>query len=180
MSADRNALELREKYMGIPTNLQADVARLFAAHGSSPAQVEIDRSLGGYTDGVTSDGSQFIAICMFAVQEETLQFLHITNLMSRVVPLGTAPSNCPMDVFGFSSNTTNANWTHDQNNTLALHRMDLTAQELIKLGVPATLVSEDFDSGEIGPEDLETQTERFSMVVVTLNGATPPPPLANP
>jgi hypothetical protein len=166
--------------MPIPAALSADVQRLFDIHNANPANAQVDEILGGYTDGLSSDGSMFIALCLFNIGEKSLQLLHVMNLQNRIVPLGTAPNNCSMDVLGFASNTTNAHWSHEQNTNLALDRMDETRKELIKDGVPAEMVALDFESGELGDPGVEDPDERFSMVVVTLNGATPPTPLANP
>jgi hypothetical protein len=173
-------LSWKEKYMPIPTNLQADVQRLFDMHDANPAHAQVDEILGGYTDGLSSDGTQFIALCLFPVGSKELQLLHVTSLQNRIAPLGKDPNNCSMDVFGFASNTTNAHWSHEQNNNLALDRMDQTRRELINDGVPSTLVVMNFDSGELGDPGVEDPDERFSMVVVNLAGATPPVPLTNP
>jgi hypothetical protein len=163
--------------MGIPSNLQVDVQRLFDAHNANPANGEVDSLLGGYTDGMTSDGSQFIALFLFGIQQHSLSFVQLADMHNRLVqPLG----NCPMAVYGFASNTTNANWSHAQNNELALDRMRELGFALVNDGVSEDLVvGKANDSGELGDAGVEDPDERFSMVVVTLNGATPPPPLAN-
>jgi hypothetical protein len=168
--------------MGIPAALQPDVQKLFDAHNANTAQLPTDEILGGYTDGLSSDGSKFIALCFdFEVGSKELRLLHLTDLDNRIIPLGSGASACPMEVFGFASNTTNAAWSHDQNRNLALDRLQQTADHLVKGGVPSTQVTFNFsDSGELGPADLESADERFTMVVVTLNGASPPPPLSTP
>jgi len=156
--------------MGIPANLQADVARLFAIHNVNPAQAQVDEILGGYTDGLSSDGTRFIALCLaFDVGSKQLQLFHLTNLDTRIIPLGKGAPAATMEVFGFSSNTTNAHWSHAQNRNLALDRLQETASEIIKDGVDSTFVTFNFaDSGELGPDDIEDPDERFSMVVATL------------
>jgi hypothetical protein len=166
--------------MPIPANLQADVQKLFDAHNADPAQAKVDEILGGYTDGLSSDGTQFIALCLFRVGSHELELVPFMSLKNRIAGLGKPPTNCPMEVFGFASNTTNAHWSHEQNNNLALDRMDETRKELISDGVPSEVIAMNFDSGELGDPGVEDPDERFSMVVVTLNGAAPPDPLTNP
>jgi len=169
----------KENYMGIPADLQSDVNVLIDRHFARPGTEQVDDILGGYIDGPTADGTRFIALCLdFEVGSKDLRLLHLLNLQNRIVPLGK-DSNCTVDVFGFSSNTTNANWSHAQNRNLAIDRQDETALTLIHNGYPAELVTgKSNDSGEIGDEGEELEDERFAMVVVTLNGATPPAPQA--
>jgi hypothetical protein len=153
--------------MPIPAAVDADVRRF------------LDDAFGEYFDFVTSDGTQFIALLSdFDVGKKDLKLFHLINLQFRIVPLGR-DQNCPMEVFGFASNTTNANFSHEQNRELALDRMAETVKTLEVNGVPGPLVTLNFaDSGEIGDPGVEDPEERFAMVIVTLNGATPPPPLA--
>jgi hypothetical protein len=165
--------------MGIPADLQSDVDVLIDRHFAKPGTEQVDDILGGYIDGPTADGTRFIALCLdFEVGKKDLRLLHVVNLQTRIVPLGR-DSNCPMDVFGFASNTTNPNFSHEQNRELAIDRLVETVNQLERDGVPSPLVTFQFGaSGEIGDAGEELEEERFSMVVVTLNGATPPPPLA--
>jgi hypothetical protein len=165
--------------MGIPADLQSDVNVLIDRHFAKPGTEQVDDILGGYIDGPTADGTRFIALCLdFEVGKKDLRLLHVVNLQNRIVPLGR-DSQCPMDVFGFASNTTNPNFSHEQNRELAIDRLLETVNELtVRNSVPGTLVTFRFgDSGELGDAGDEFEDERMSMVVVTLNGATPPPPL---
>jgi hypothetical protein len=150
--------------MGIPADLKADVQRLFDAHNANPANAIVDPVLGGFIEGITSDATRFIALCLFGVQQHKLSFVQQARLNNGVGKL-----KGPMEVFGFASNTTNANWSHAQNRNLALDRLQETANEIIRDGVDSTFVTFNFgDSGELGPEDIEDPDERFSMVVATL------------
>jgi hypothetical protein len=137
-----------------------------------------DEAFGGYEDGPTSDGTRFIALCLaFDVGHKELKFFHATNLDTRIIPLAQGAPGTTIEVFGFSSNTTNAHWSHAQNRNLALDRMQATADHIIQGGVAGTRVTDNFaDSGETGDEGSELSLDRFTMIVVTLNGATPPAP----
>lgn len=178
--------------MGVPAELQADVDKLFAridAFESNEGAATADILTGAYADGLSSDGSKWIAVLSnFSVGDKNLKLGHQGQLLDRIIPLGR-DSSCPIDVFGFASNTTNANWSHEQNRELALDRLQEAALFLVTGGnsfagpgsVPSTLVTfRTGDSGETGDAGDENPDRRFVLVVVTLNGATPPPPLASP
>jgi hypothetical protein len=172
--------------------LQDDVNKLFdridAADQNEGRKVADDLT-GAYADGLSSDGSRWIAVLSdFSVGDKNLKIGHQGKLLERIIPLGR-DSGCPIDVFGFASNTTNANWSHEQNRELALDRLAEAALFLVTGGnsfagpgsVPSTLVTfRPGDSGETGDVGDENPDRRFVLVVVTLNGATPPPPLASP
>jgi len=178
--------------MGIPADLQADVQKIFDridAFESNLGAATADELVGGYADALSSDGSKWIAVLSnFSVGDKRLKLGHEGKLLERIIPLGR-DSSCPIDVFGFASNTTNANWSHEQNRDLALDRLEQAALFLTTGGnsfagpgsVPSTLVTfRSGDSGETGDPGDENPDRRFVLIVVTLNGATPPPPLASP
>jgi hypothetical protein len=178
--------------MGVPADLANDVNALFAridAFESNPGAAAADELTGAYADGLSSDGGRWVAVLSnFTVGDKNLKIGHQGKLLERIIPLGR-DSSCPIDVFGFASNTTNANWSHEQNRELALDRLAEAALFLTTGGnsfagpgsVPSTLVTfRTGDSGETGDVGDENPDRRFVLVVVTLNGATPPPPLASP
>jgi hypothetical protein len=180
--------------MGVPANLQVDVNKLFARIDAAAAADPIrpgflDDLLGAYADGLSSDGSQWIAVLSdFTVGDKRLGLNHSGKLLERIIPLGR-DKKCPIDVFGFASNTTNAHWSHEQNRELAVDRMNEAVHSLETGGssfagpgsVPANLITpKTADSGETGDAGDENPDKRFVLIVVTLNGATPPAPLPSP
>ena len=134
---------------------------------------------GDYADGLASDPTYFVVLCLFDVGKSDPSQNQCNKLFERIAPLLAA--GCTGTVIGFASNTTNANWSHQQNIKLAHDRLQNTASVIMGSdGDPKGFYLDYPGSGETGPDGVEDQMERCVAMCINLGDVPAPTPLTGP